>query len=43
MTTVPHDLRNKRELKTGNVRTVLSGTETISYNNLFCWFKLATY
>ena len=26
-----YDLRNKREFKTGNVRTVLSGTETISY------------
>ena len=28
-----YDLRNKREFKTGNVRTVLSGTETISYRD----------
>ena len=32
-----YDLRNKREFKTGNVRTVLSGTETISYRGPQIW------
>ena len=35
-----YDLRNKREFKTGNVRTVLSGTETISYRGPQIWDTL---
>ena len=35
-----YDLRNKREFRTGNVRTVLSGTETISYRGPQIWDTL---
>ena len=35
-----YDLRNKREFKTGNVRTVLNGTETISYRGPQIWDTL---
>ena len=35
-----YDLRNKREFKTGNVRTVLNGTETIYYRGPQIWDTL---
>ena len=35
-----YDLRTKREFKTHNVRTVLNGTETISYRGPQIWETL---
>ena len=35
-----HDLRNKREFKSENVRTVLNGTETVSYRGPQIWETL---
>ena len=35
-----YDLRYKREFKTGNVRTILNGTETISYRGPEIWDTL---
>ena len=36
-----YDLRNKREFKSENVRTVLNGTETVSYRGPQIWETLA--